>query len=72
MIYQNLNKKFPGGAFHAAAKFYYLLIKEPALSKLYKDCQKNPQWKGDIDEISNVMGIIEKTSKKTKEQICWE
>jgi len=73
MIYQNLNKKSPGGAFNAAAKFYYFLIKEPALSKLYKDCLKNPQWKGDIEEISNVMSLKEeKSSKKNKERIMWE
>jgi len=53
--------------------FIIFLIKEPALSKLYKDCLKNPQWKGDIEEISNVMSLKEeKSSKKNKERIMWE
>jgi len=72
MIYQKLNKKSPGGAFNAAAQFYYLLIKEPALSKLYKDCQKNLQWKGDFDEISNVMGLNTEKSIKKSKGVVWE
>jgi len=74
IIHQNLNKKSPGPAFHAFTKFYYLLLTEPALSRLLKDCQKHVQWKADIDEVSVLLGLNsdKQTSKKTKEKIVWE
>jgi len=70
MIYQNLNKKMSGPAYHAVVKFYYLLLTYPPLVKLLKDCLKNAQYKGDIDQTASIMRL---SAKKTgKDRIIWE
>jgi len=56
-------------------KFYHLLITEPSISKLLKDCQKHVQWKADIDEVSVLLGFNssdKQSNKKTKERLVWE
>eukprot|EP01124_Arcella_intermedia_P006420 TRINITY_DN13783_c0_g1_i1.p1 TRINITY_DN13783_c0_g1~~TRINITY_DN13783_c0_g1_i1.p1 ORF type:complete len:1237 (+),score=280.43 TRINITY_DN13783_c0_g1_i1:374-3712(+) len=72
MIYLSLKKKYPGGSYHGAMKFFHSMTKDPNLSKLYKEYIKNPQWKEDVDEVTlKIQGSKDEKSKKARERTIW-
>jgi len=54
MIYKRLIEKQPGSAFIQLSKLYHVIGTLPACKKLFKDIQRNPEYKDGLQKICNM------------------